>query len=112
MGIKLPNVGWKGEVISRVKGLGHTHIIGNGELMSAGRRAGIQTWAHQGYMIRLVEGCSHSTPVPSPCLAHTGWAGPGAGLRGRVQLETEGPVSSSLYCSATPESQLLSKQGK
>lgn len=34
---------------------GYTHIIGNGELMSAGRWAGIQTWAHQGNMIRLEE---------------------------------------------------------
>lgn len=27
----------------------HTHIIGDGELMSAGRGAGVQTWAHEGH---------------------------------------------------------------
>lgn len=47
-------------------GLGDTHIIGNGELVSAGRGAGVQTWAQQGDMVRLAEGCSRRTPVPSP----------------------------------------------
>lgn len=35
-------------------GIGYTHIIGNGELVSTGRGAGIQTWAHQRDRVRLV----------------------------------------------------------
>lgn len=66
---------------------GRTHIIGNGELVSAGRRAGVQTWAQREDRVRrgkaggrLLPPCGHLTPLPTRSQAGRAGEHPGQGL--------------------------------